>query len=125
MTIQYTASQQWDELLDVAKAWAAMDRRAENDTSEEEAEEGFLDDGDTTTRYVAALYPAAYTHVERSSRQAEGEHSDVPEIPDDEGEDEEVGPPPPTISQTSYAQSPTKEKREKLEQLAARKRPRR
>ncbi|KZT06434.1 uncharacterized protein LAESUDRAFT_653343, partial [Laetiporus sulphureus 93-53] len=43
--LQYTASEQWDALLEVAKAWAKMDRRREADTSEEEAEEEFIDDG--------------------------------------------------------------------------------
>ncbi|KAH9833761.1 uncharacterized protein C8Q71DRAFT_772431 [Rhodofomes roseus] len=42
--VQYTASQQWDDLLEVAKAWAKMDLRRQADTSEEEAEEEFIDD---------------------------------------------------------------------------------
>ncbi|KAL6307143.1 hypothetical protein BKA93DRAFT_823606 [Sparassis latifolia] len=54
--IQYTASQQWDALLDVAKDWACMDHRREDDTSEEEAEEEFIDDGipDATSSEVSA-----------------------------------------------------------------------
>ncbi|PCH40808.1 hypothetical protein WOLCODRAFT_137011 [Wolfiporia cocos MD-104 SS10] len=43
-TVQYTASQQWDALLEVAQAWAKMDLRRQEDTSEEEAEEEFIDD---------------------------------------------------------------------------------
>ena len=42
--IQYTASQQWDDLLDVAKAWAKMDLRRQADTSDEEVEEEFIND---------------------------------------------------------------------------------
>lgn len=42
--VQYTASQQWDDLLDVAKAWAKMDLRRQADTSDEELEEEFIDD---------------------------------------------------------------------------------
>ncbi|OBZ70189.1 hypothetical protein A0H81_09699 [Grifola frondosa] len=43
--VEYTASQQWDALLDVAKNWAKVDHRREEDTSDEEAEEEFIDDG--------------------------------------------------------------------------------
>ena len=37
--VEYTASEQWDALLEVAKGWARMDTRREADTSEEEDEE--------------------------------------------------------------------------------------
>lgn len=46
--IQFTASQQWDALLAVAKRWAKIDRRRELETSDEE-EENWLDDGDGTS----------------------------------------------------------------------------
>ena len=47
--VQYTATTQWDALLAVAASWAKIDHRPEQDTSEEEAEEAFLnDDGDPT-----------------------------------------------------------------------------
>jgi hypothetical protein len=39
-----TAGEQWDALLEVAKAWAQIDRRREVETSEEEAEEAFIND---------------------------------------------------------------------------------
>ncbi|PSR73696.1 hypothetical protein PHLCEN_2v10615 [Hermanssonia centrifuga] len=42
--VRHTASTQWDALLEVAERWAKMDRRRETDTSEEEAEEEFIDD---------------------------------------------------------------------------------
>ena len=48
--VEYTASEQWDALLDVAKKWARMDTRREADTSEEEEEEEFIDDGENETR---------------------------------------------------------------------------
>ncbi|KAI1796077.1 hypothetical protein LXA43DRAFT_1160524 [Ganoderma leucocontextum] len=48
--VEYTASEQWDALLDVAKRWARMDTRREADTSEEEDEEEFIDDGENETR---------------------------------------------------------------------------
>ncbi|CCM02334.1 uncharacterized protein FIBRA_04426 [Fibroporia radiculosa] len=48
--VQYTASQQWDALLDVANSWAKMDLRRHEDTSEEEAEEDFIDNGHPEAR---------------------------------------------------------------------------
>ena len=44
--VEYTAPGQWDALLDVAKQWARMDTRREVDTSEEEDEEDFIDEGE-------------------------------------------------------------------------------
>lgn len=46
--ICHTESQRWDALLDVAKAWASFDKRGEDETSEEEAFENFIDDDDGT-----------------------------------------------------------------------------
>ena len=45
--IEFTAQEQWDELLKVAKKWAKIDLvgRRQEDTSEEEEEEDFIDDG--------------------------------------------------------------------------------
>ena len=43
----YTASELWDELLKVASAWAATDRRGEEETSDEEAGEDFIDDDES------------------------------------------------------------------------------
>lgn len=42
--MQHTASTQWDELLKVARRFVVIDHRGAQDTSEEEEEEGFLDD---------------------------------------------------------------------------------
>ena len=42
--ITYTEQDRWDALLKVAEAWGAGDRRREAGTSEEEAEENFVDD---------------------------------------------------------------------------------
>lgn len=47
--VHYTATQQWDELLEIAQQWAKMDRRRADETSEEEDEEEFIDDN---TRYI-------------------------------------------------------------------------
>ncbi|KAI0638506.1 hypothetical protein C8Q77DRAFT_1154138 [Trametes polyzona] len=42
--VEFTASEQWDALLDVAKRWAKMDVRREQATTEEEDAEDFIDD---------------------------------------------------------------------------------
>ncbi len=40
-----TETERWDRLLEVAQAWGAIDRRGEEETSEEEAQEDFISDG--------------------------------------------------------------------------------
>ena len=56
--VEHTATTQWDELLTIATRWAKMDRRRDMDTSEEEAEEeaeqGFIDDATTETKYISS-----------------------------------------------------------------------
>ena len=42
--VDYTASEQWDALLDIAKQWAKIDRRRELESTDEEEEEQFIDD---------------------------------------------------------------------------------
>ncbi len=46
-SVDLTSIQRWDALLDVAKKWAKMDLRRQEDTSEEEEEEEFIDDEGT------------------------------------------------------------------------------
>ena len=46
--VHMTETDRWDELLKVAQAWMAYDRRAELETSEEEDEENFITDGNGT-----------------------------------------------------------------------------
>lgn len=57
--MQYTASQQWDALLEVARSWAKMDRRREAETSEEEAEEEFIDDEQPEQRCFINAFPSS------------------------------------------------------------------
>jgi hypothetical protein len=55
--VDFTATQQWDQLLEIAQQFAAMDGQLGPDTSEEEEEENlrenFIDDGDGEARFVA------------------------------------------------------------------------
>ena len=54
--VEVTATQQWDNLLELAQQFAAMEWQLGPDTSEEEEEdklrEHFIDDGDTEARFV-------------------------------------------------------------------------
>lgn len=57
-----TATQQWDQLLEIAQQFAAIEGQLGPDTSEEEEEENlrenFIDDGDSQARFVAvACWP--------------------------------------------------------------------
>ena len=56
--VGFTATQQWDQLLDIAGQFAAMEELLGPDTSEEEEEENlrenFIDDGDSEARFVTA-----------------------------------------------------------------------
>jgi zinc-RING finger domain len=57
--VEFTATQQWDQLLEIAQQFAAMEGQLGPDTSEEEKEENlrenFIDDGDNETRFVAVV----------------------------------------------------------------------
>ncbi|KAI0310383.1 hypothetical protein OF83DRAFT_877542 [Amylostereum chailletii] len=107
--VQYTAQQQWDELLDIAQEFAKMDRRGELETSEEEAEEeatdNFIDDGTSS-----------------SSAPTRSEHDE--ESGDQDNEESTNGgrhsTPSRVIAQVEkqlYSTSPMSVKRQRIEQL--------
>jgi hypothetical protein len=48
--VHYTATEQWDHLLEVVKDWAKIDHRRVDETSEEEDEEDFIKDESTSAR---------------------------------------------------------------------------
>jgi hypothetical protein len=60
-----TETQRWDELLKVAQAWDAFDAetRGELETSEEEAEENFLTDGDGVYVFLPKLQTWTWTEA--------------------------------------------------------------
>ena len=57
--VEFTATQQWDQLLEIARRFAEMEGRIGPDTSEEEEEEAlwanFIDDDDVGARFVSAV----------------------------------------------------------------------
>ncbi|KAF8812236.1 hypothetical protein BYT27DRAFT_7335534 [Phlegmacium glaucopus] len=94
--VHMTETQRWDELLKVAQAWDAFDAntRGELETSEEEAEDNFLTDGDGMTE----------------------DSSEMGNVEDPSFEHEASTPPP--VQRQAYSNSPTKQKRRILEELA-------
>ena len=114
-----TETQRWDELLKVAQAWDAFDAhtRGELETSEEEAEEKFLTDGDGM--YVIALLPKLSRSGLKYNDYSSEDSSEVgreSERMDEESEPEALTLPP--VRRQAYSQSPTKMKRRMLEELA-------
>ncbi|KAK7470492.1 hypothetical protein VKT23_001918 [Stygiomarasmius scandens] len=112
--VHYTEQGRWDDLLKVAEAWCAMDRRGEAETSEEEGEEEFINDG--TSRSASSAPDENEADPEPN---AEGDEpaQDEAEGGQDESE-EEPSTPPPTEESQSYNRSPAKEKRKRMQQLA-------
>ncbi|KAI0658488.1 hypothetical protein C8Q70DRAFT_1135073 [Cubamyces menziesii] len=78
--VQYTASEQWDALLDVARQWAKMDVRRAESTSEEEDAEEFIDDEQETS--TTASEPAPQNPLESSPEPtAQAEQDAAPDTP--------------------------------------------
>ncbi|KAI0797061.1 hypothetical protein C8Q75DRAFT_223876 [Abortiporus biennis] len=77
--VRLTASSQWDELLKVANRFSKQDRRGEEDTSEEEASEGFLDDPNNDSENNESALPELTPEPNKSSTPAkEEEDIDAP-----------------------------------------------
>ncbi|KAF6762102.1 hypothetical protein DFP72DRAFT_877988 [Ephemerocybe angulata] len=107
-----TGTHQWDELLKVAAAWDAYDRRPEVDTSEEEAEENFITD-------------ASEDEVSSEANDGDATDASAPEVQTDDGEQDSERPSTPVSRSSSpaacrlsYSQSPSKVKRKRLQELA-------
>ncbi|KAI9448104.1 hypothetical protein H4582DRAFT_2139836 [Lactarius indigo] len=125
--VEFTATQQWDQLLEIARQFAALEDRLGPDTSEEEEEEklreNFIDDEDdedVEARFGIAYGSSEYTDYCSSSesRNRETTPDTMTEGAPNQGEDEEGG----EGSCVPYSRSGAAEKRRRMEQLAARKR---
>jgi len=57
--VEFTATEQWDQLLEIAQQFAAMEGRLGPETSEEEEEENlrenFIDDDEVEARFGSSL----------------------------------------------------------------------
>ncbi|KAF8969439.1 hypothetical protein BDZ97DRAFT_1915393 [Flammula alnicola] len=105
--VHMTEQGRWDQLLMVAQAWAAFDHRGAQETSEEEDEDNFMTDGDGTSE----------AHSE-TNKTDEGTLSEAAPVTTDEEEALLEPSTPPPVSGRPFSQSPMKEKRKRLEQLA-------
>ncbi|KAK0230939.1 hypothetical protein IW262DRAFT_1341264 [Armillaria fumosa] len=105
--VYMTETERWDRLLEVAQSWGAMDRRGEEETSEEEAQEDFISDG---TSSMSSPLNDANTAEEEDDMISKN------------GEDSDGGANPSTHAQ---APSPSKVKRERLAHLAEERRKKR
>ncbi|KAI9466945.1 hypothetical protein BJY52DRAFT_1235419 [Lactarius psammicola] len=108
--VEFTATQQWDQLLEIAQQFAALEGRLGPDTSEEEEEEklreNFIDDDEDV-------------EASSESRDHETTPDTMPEgVPNQEEEEEDVS----EKEYVPYSQSGVVEKRRRMERLAARKR---
>ncbi|PPQ77664.1 hypothetical protein CVT25_011099 [Psilocybe cyanescens] len=100
--ITMTEQDRWDRLLEVAQAWDAWDHRGEEETSEEEAEESFIDDG------MRASEASSEVANEIKSAQVQSPCGDGNGNP----------PTPPPCNSRLFSESPMKEKRKRMELLA-------
>ncbi|KAH9045478.1 hypothetical protein EDB85DRAFT_2104443 [Lactarius pseudohatsudake] len=111
--VEFTATQQWDQLLEIARQFAALEDRLGPDTSEEEEEEklreNFIDDEDDEDVEASTSSESLGREITPDTM-AEG----VP----NQDEDEEGGERPCV----PYSRSGVVEKRRRMEELAARKR---
>ncbi|KIM46396.1 hypothetical protein M413DRAFT_441492 [Hebeloma cylindrosporum] len=103
--VHMTEQERWDELLGVAQAWDAFDVRGEEETSEEENEEYFIND-------------ATETSVEMRNSACDSA-SDMEETSTGNAVPSKQSTPPPSGGRL-YSQSPMKEKRKRMEDLAGR-----
>ncbi|KZT29350.1 hypothetical protein NEOLEDRAFT_1214906, partial [Neolentinus lepideus HHB14362 ss-1] len=107
-----TASQQWDALMEVAKKWAKMDLRREVSSSEEEAEARFIDDAgsETTENPKDAELESTMSALESTPEPLTS--ATLPSTPPPSGSNQA-----PATPLTSYLQSPTADKRKRMQEL--------
>lgn len=120
-----TATQQWDQLLEIAQQFAAMERQLGPDTSEEEEEENlrenFIDDGDSEARFVdVARWPntfrllmAAICYSSKSQEHDTMSDAIQEDVSSEDGRDDSQP------GHSSYSQSGVVEKRRRMKQLVA------
>ncbi len=118
--VEFTATQQWDQLLEIAQQFAAMEGQLGSDTSEEEEEgklrEKFIDDGDSEARFVEVacqqgIFGVLIAAILRST--SSREHDTPPGMQEDELDGDTEG------EHILYSESGVGEKRRRLKQLVA------
>ncbi|KAA1466784.1 hypothetical protein DENSPDRAFT_831667 [Dentipellis sp. KUC8613] len=134
-TVQFTASEQWDAMLVVANDFAKMEvQRPRMDTSEEEAEEQFIDDGEGATSSAMSEVPPETSEAEpdpepepaTAPEQAQVENTapangdaEIPNPPDRPSTPLTPTSDSPAPRPIPYSQSSPSVKRRRLQELAA------
>jgi hypothetical protein len=120
--IRFSAREQWDKLVAVVSAFAAIDtRRGELDTTDEEVEEeaaaNFIVDDDESERYDGVYFGHYSRLLKLYSRDVEPGPPDSLEV---DGSERFSTPPAgeAQVESGSYSKSPTAVKRKRLEELA-------
>jgi hypothetical protein len=118
--VEFTATEQWDQLLEIAQQFAAMEGQLGPDTSEEEEEENlrenFIDDGDSEARFVAVAVGKVFSVcLLRQICSTSSQEHDTPSggMQEDESDGDAEG------EHILYSQSGVSEKRRRMKQLAA------
>jgi hypothetical protein len=118
--VEFTATQQWDQLLEIAQQFVAMEGQLGPDTSEEEEEENlrenFIDDGDSEARFVAVAISKVFSVcLLRQICNANSQEHDTPSggMQEDESEGDAEG------EHILYSKSGVSEKRRRMKQLVA------
>jgi hypothetical protein len=117
--VEFTATQQWDQLLEIAQQFVAMEGQLGPDTSEEEEEENlrenFIDDSDGEARFVAVAVGKVFSVcLLRQICNANSQEHDTPSGGMQEDESEGDGG-----EHILYSQSGVSEKRRRMKQLVA------
>ncbi|THV08385.1 hypothetical protein K435DRAFT_771901 [Dendrothele bispora CBS 962.96] len=114
--VHLTERERWDRLTDVAKAWSAMDRHGE-ETSEEEAEEEFINNETSRSASSAGDKGDSDSETQLDAEENKTEKDEEEEDVEADGEQSST-PPPADPPAESYINSPTNEKRKRMQQLA-------
>lgn len=122
--VEFTATQQWDQLLEIAQQFAAMEGQLGPDTSEEEEEEtlreDFIDDGDFEARFVAvARWPGAFRLLIAAICYDSTFEDDTMSDAIQEGVSREDGRDHSQPGYVPYSQSGVVEKRKRMKRLVA------
>ena len=118
-TVEFTATQQWDQLLEIAQQFAAMEGQLGPDTSEEEEEENlrenFIDDGDSEARFVAVTAGKAFSVclLRQNCSTSSQDHETPGAMQEDESDGDAEG------EHILYSESGVSEKRRRMKQLVA------
>ena len=118
--VEFTATQQWDQLLEIAQQFAAMEWEFGPDTSEEEEEENlrenFIDGGDSEARFVAVAFGRVFSVcLLRQVYSTSSREHNTPSggMQEDESDGNAEG------EHILYSQSGVNEKRRRMKQLVA------